>query len=116
MFDQIDYDQYDSHTSFCTVFVRSAFSYQHQLSVTYSFDYHVHCQIYQRNHLNLIFWTRTISRERRSVLLTVSLILEFLIHVFTNFIFEKLLSDEALVAGRVTTNSNNLYEESKAAP
>jgi len=33
MFDQIDYDQYDSHTSFCTVFVRSAFSYQHQLSV-----------------------------------------------------------------------------------
>jgi len=34
MFDQIDNDQYDSHTSFCTVYVRIAFSYQHQLNVT----------------------------------------------------------------------------------
>jgi len=33
--------------------------------------------------------------------------MEFVGNVFTNFIFEKLLSHEALVTGRVTAASNN---------
>jgi len=33
--------------------------------------------------------------------------MEFLGNVFTNFIFEKLLSHETLVTGRVTATSNN---------
>jgi len=33
--------------------------------------------------------------------------MEFLGNVFTNFIFEKLLSHEVLVTGRVTTTGNN---------
>jgi len=37
----------------------------------------------------------------------LSLVMEFLENAFTNFIFEKLLSHEALVAGRVTATSNN---------
>jgi len=37
----------------------------------------------------------------------LSLIMEFPGNVFTNFIFEKLLSHEALVTGRVTATSNN---------
>jgi len=37
----------------------------------------------------------------------LSLVMEFLGNVFTNFIFEKLLSHEALVMGRVTPTSNN---------
>jgi len=38
---------------------------------------------------------------------TLSLVMEFLRNVFTNFIFEKRLSHEALVTGRVTATSNN---------
>jgi len=41
------------------------------------------------------------------VLANLSLVMEFLGNVFTNFIFEKLLSHEALVTGRVTATSNN---------
>jgi len=44
------------------------------------------------------------------MLSNLSLVMELLGNVFTNFIFEKLLSHEALVMGRVTatsTTSNN---------
>jgi len=41
------------------------------------------------------------------VLPNLSLVMEFLGNVFTNFIFEKLLSHEALVTGRVTATGNN---------
>jgi len=37
----------------------------------------------------------------------LSLVTEFLGNVFTNFIFEKYLSHEALVKGRHTATSNN---------
>jgi len=37
----------------------------------------------------------------------LSLVMEFLGKVFTNFIFEKFLSHEALVTGRATATSNN---------
>jgi len=37
----------------------------------------------------------------------LSKVMELLENVFTNFIFEKLLSHEALVTGRVTATSNN---------
>jgi len=37
----------------------------------------------------------------------LSLVMEFLGNVFTNFIFEKLLSHEVLVTGRVTATSNS---------
>jgi len=37
----------------------------------------------------------------------LSPVMVFLENVFTNFIFEKLLSHEALVAGRVTDSSKN---------
>jgi len=43
--------------------------------------------------------------ESRSML-PLSLVMEFLGNVF-NFIFEKLLSHEARVTGRVTATSNN---------
>jgi len=43
----------------------------------------------------------------RSMLPNLSLVMEFLGNVFTNFIFEKHLSNEALVTGRVTATSNN---------
>jgi len=41
------------------------------------------------------------------VLVNLSVAMEFLENVFTNFIFEKLLSHEAPVTGRVTDTSNN---------
>jgi len=41
------------------------------------------------------------------MLSNLSLVVEYLGIVFTNFIFEKLLSHEALVTGRVTATSNN---------
>jgi len=37
----------------------------------------------------------------------LSLVMEFLGNVFTNFIFEKPLSHEALVTGTVTATNNN---------
>jgi len=37
----------------------------------------------------------------------VSLVMEFLANFFSNFIFENLLSHEALVMGRVTATSND---------
>jgi len=37
----------------------------------------------------------------------LSLVMEFLGNVFTNFIFEKFLLREALVTGTVTATSNN---------
>jgi len=37
----------------------------------------------------------------------LSLIMEMVGNFFTNFIFEKLLSHEALLTGRVTATSNN---------
>jgi len=37
----------------------------------------------------------------------LSLVMEFLGNVFTNFIFEKFLSHEALVTGGVRATSNN---------
>jgi len=40
--------------------------------------------------LNL-FSGRTLSLERRALLLNFSLVMEFLRNIFTNFIFEKLL-------------------------
>jgi len=52
-FRQIDNEQHNSHTDPCTGYVRIL--YQYQLSVTYSFDCHVDCQIHQRNHLNPFF-------------------------------------------------------------
>jgi len=68
-----------------------------------SFDYHVDCQIHQRN----LFFSSYFSFESRSILLNLSLVMELLGIVFTNFIFEKLLSREALATGRVTATSNN---------
>jgi len=41
------------------------------------------------------------------VLPNLSLVIEFLGNVFSNFIFLKLLSHEAPVTGRVTDTSNN---------
>jgi len=43
----------------------------------------------------------------------LSLVMDFLGIVFTNFIFGKLLSHEALVAGRVTATSNNQTQHFK---
>ena len=45
----------------------------------------------------------------------LSLIMEFLGTVLTNFIFEKLLSDETLVAARVTATSINQTQRFKQA-
>jgi len=48
------------------------------------------------------------------MLLNLSPVMEFLRNVFTNFIFEKAISHEALVMGRVAAISNNFYEQSNA--
>ena len=58
---------------------------------------------------------RLLSMERSAMLLSLSLVIEFLRKVFTNFIFEKLLSHEGLVTGRVTVINSNLYKQSNAA-
>jgi len=62
--------------------------------------------IHQRNHLNL-FFSSYLSTENRSTLPSLSLVMVFLGNVFTNFIFQKRISREALVTGRVTATSNN---------
>jgi len=62
----------------------------------------------------LDFSARTLSIERRTLLLNLSLVMEFLRNVFSNFIFRKAVSHEALVTGRVTAISNNLYKKSNA--
>jgi len=49
------------------------------------------------------------------VLPDLSLVIEFLENVFSNFIFEKLLSHEAPVTGRVTTTSNSQTQLFKVA-
>jgi len=50
------------------------------------------------------------------MLFNLSLVMEFLGNVFTVFIFEKLLSPEALVTERVTANSNNSYVLPRKGP
>jgi len=64
--------------------------------------------------IQIYFSARTLSIERRALLLNLSLVVEFLRNVFTNSIFEKILSHEALVTGRATAISNNLYKQSNA--
>jgi len=49
----------------------------------------------------------TLDTPLRATLPNLSLVMEFLVNFFSNFIFEKLLSHEALVMGRVTATSNN---------
>jgi len=49
----------------------------------------------------------TLDTPLKSTLLNLSLVMEFLGNFFSKFIFEKLLSHEALVMGRVTATSNN---------
>jgi len=46
------------------------------------------------------------------LLLNLSLVMEFLRNVYINVIFEKIISHEALVTGRVTAISNNLFKQS----
>jgi len=50
---------------------------------------------------------QTLHTPLTSTLPNLSLVMEFLGNFFINFIFEKLLSHEALVMGRVTATSNN---------
>jgi len=61
-----------------------------------------------RNHKS-IFSPRFLFIESKSILPNLSLVMKFLGHVFTNSIFEILLSHEALVTESVTatTTSNN---------
>jgi len=49
----------------------------------------------------------TLDTPLRSTLPNISLVMEFLGNFFSKFNFEKLLSHEALVMGRVTATSNN---------
>ena len=51
--------------------------------------------------------SHTLDTPLRSTLPNLLLVMEFLVNFFSNFIFEKLLSHEALVMGRVTAASNN---------
>jgi len=47
------------------------------------------------------------------MLTNLSLVMEFLENVFTNFIFEKFLSHEAPMTGGVTATSNNQTQRFK---
>jgi len=49
----------------------------------------------------------TLDTSLRSTLPNLSLVMEFLGNFFSKFIFEKLLSHEALMMGKVTATSNN---------
>jgi len=49
----------------------------------------------------------TLDTPLRSSLPNLSLVMEFLGNFFSNFIFEKLHSNETLVTGRVAATSNN---------
>jgi len=60
--------------------------------------------------IQIYFSARTLSIESRALLLNLSLVMEILRNVFTNFIFEKIILHEALVTGRVTAVSNNLHK------
>jgi len=55
----------------------------------------------------------TVDTPLRSTLPNLLLVMEFLVNFFSNFIFENLLSHEALVMGRVTATSNNQTQLSK---
>jgi len=57
--------------------------------------------------------SHTLDTPLRSTLPNLSLVMEFLGNFFSNCIFEKLLSHEALVMGRVTATSNNQTQLSK---
>jgi len=57
--------------------------------------------------LGLSLYSLLVNPALRSMLPNLSLVMEFLGNVFTNSIFEKLLSHDALVTGRVTATSNN---------
>ena len=46
---------------------------------------------------------------------TQSTFIEFVENIFNSFIFEKLLSHEAIVTGSVTDINNKLYKQSNAA-
>jgi len=52
----------------------------------------------------------TLDTPLRSMLPNLSLVKEFLGNFFSKFSFEKLLSHESLVTGRVTATSNNQTE------
>jgi len=56
--------------------------------------------------LGLSLYSPLVNPALRSMLPNLSLVMEFLENVFTNFIFEEPLSHEALVTGRVTATSN----------
>ena len=62
--------------------------------------------------IEIYFSARTLSIESRALLLNLSLVMEFLRNVLTNLNFEKFVSHETLVTGRVTAISNNLYKQS----
>jgi len=93
-------EQYNSRT----VCVRIL--YQYQLNVTLIVRLSSRLSKSSRKSSKYIFSARTLSVESRSTLPDLSLVMEFLGNVFTAFIFEKLLSHEALVTGRVTATTN----------
>ena len=64
----------------------------------------------------IYFSARNLSIASRALLLNLSLVVEFLRNVFTIFIFDKILSHEALVTGRVAAIGNRLYKQSANAP
>jgi len=57
--------------------------------------------------LGLSLYNLLVNTAMKSMLPNLSLVMEVLGNVFTDFVFEKLLSHEALVTGRVTATSNN---------
>jgi len=57
--------------------------------------------------IEIYFSARTLSIESRALLLNLSLVMEFLRNVLTNLNFEKFVSHETLVTGKVTAISNN---------
>jgi len=103
-FRQIEKQQYDSRTDPCTVYVR-IYIIITSMSLNPSIVMSAVKSI-NKIYLNL-FFSSYLSTESRSMLPNISLVMEFLGIVFVNFIFEKRLSHEALVAGRVTATSNN---------
>ena len=57
---------------------------------------------------------RLVSIGNNDLLFSLSLVIEFLRKIFTIFIWEKLLSQEAIVTGSVIVIGNYLYKQSNA--
>jgi len=94
----------NSDINFSWIFIEMIINWQCDLCVAYHSLLEVPLDL---EALGLSLYGLLVNPALRSMLPNLSLVMEFLGNVFTNSIFEKVLSHAALVTGRVTATSNN---------